>query len=990
MQTKTKIDHVFCSTEWGLLFPQCHLRALSSSVSDHCAMVLTGQTSQRQFKGFRFENYWLRMRGFDAVVQDSWSAPCPHSDAMMILHNKLLRLARALRHWSRKNIGNVALLSAIADQLILGLDQAQDHRDLTLAEIGLRQHLKMKLLGLAAIQRIRIWQRSRILWLRAGDADSKLFHIKANGRRRRNFIPLLQTDDSQLTTMVDKHRELHRHFSATIGTPKTRQCSLNWNLLDLPRLDLSSLDEQFSEEEIKKAVFALPSGKAPGPDGYTADCFKRCWEVIKHDVSAALHQFFALRGKHFHLLNTAYITLLPKSNEAIKVKDFRPISLIHSVRKIAGKLLSIRLALFLQQLIPPSQSAFIKSRSIHDNFLFVKNAIRSLHQHKDPALLLKMDIAGAFDNISWSFLMELFSHMGFGHKWCDMVSLLWSTASSRVMANGELGPPFIHRQGLRQGDPLSPMIFTLAIAPLHWLFAKAADAQLLTPLRLPPSQLRVSLYADDAALFISPKATDIKLTKEILGCFGSASGLVCNMQKSGFFPICCDDIDLVSLLQQFPVPVLQFPCTYLGLLLHYKSITRADIQPILDKLASRLQKWRGKLMTGDARLRLINSVLSSIPVYLITIFKLGAWAIKQIDKLRRNFLWRSKPDAEGGLALVNWSIVCRPKSLGGLGVIDLKRFGRALRLRWKWLEWRDQDRPWIGSPIPCDKDDLALFAAATNISIGAGTRVKFWHDRWLAGDAPGQIAPDLLRLCYRKNLTVEKALNGQHWLSGLHRISSESEMRQFTNLWARLRNIVLDPARHDEITWNRNAAAAYTTSSAYRCQFLGSFAVANYDKLWKSKVEAKCRFFFWLFLKGKILTNDNLAKRGIPHGPKCALCDQSEESALHLIIQCPFARSTWLLVGDWQDLPALMRAAQQASSIVNWWNDHICPLGAKAINTAIYTGWNIWKERNRRVFEKHVQHEDELLNLIKQDILQPMLSFHWTSDTQNSPEPEPD
>lgn len=227
-------------------------------------MVLTGQTSQRQFKGFRFENYWLRMRGFDAVVQDSWSAPCPHSDAMMILHNKLLRLARALRHWSRKNIGNVALLSAIADQLILGLDQAQDHRDLTLAEIGLRQHLKMKLLGLAAIQRIRIWQRSRILWLRAGDADSKLFHIKANGRRRRNFIPLLQTDDSQLTTMVDKHRELHRHFCATIGTPKTRQCSLNWNLLDLPRLDLSSLDEQFSEEEIK-SCFCPSLGQSSGP-----------------------------------------------------------------------------------------------------------------------------------------------------------------------------------------------------------------------------------------------------------------------------------------------------------------------------------------------------------------------------------------------------------------------------------------------------------------------------------------------------------------------------------------------------------------------------------------------------------------------------------------------------------------------------------------------------------------------------------------------------
>lgn len=168
-------------------------------------------------------------------------------------------------------------------------------------------------------------------------------------------------------------------------------------------------------------------------------------------------------------------------------------------------------------------------------------------------------------------------------------------------------------------------------------------------------------------------------------------------------------------------------------------------------------------------------------------------------------------------------------------------------------------------------------------------------------------------------------------------------MRQFTSLWARLRHIVLAPARQDVITWNRNAAASYTTSSAYRCQFFGSIVDGNCGKLWKSKVEAKCRFFFWLFLKGKILTNDNLARRGIPHSPKCNLCDQLEESALHLIIQCPFARSIWLHIGDWQDLPTLPLVAQHATSISSWWNDHRCPLGAKAVSTAIYTGWNIRK-----------------------------------------------
>lgn len=145
--------------------------------------------------------------------------------------------------------------------------------------------------------------------------------------------------------------------------------------------------------------------------------------------------------------------------------------------------------------------------------------------------------------------------------------------------------------------------------------------------------MKLCLFADDAALFISPTAADIATTRNILLTFGQASGLMANIQKCGIFPIACDGLDLHSLLWQLPVPVLQFPCTYLGLPLHYRNFTRGDLQPTLDKLAARLQIWKGKLMSSDARLRLVNSVLSAIPIHLITVFKLDGWAIKQIDKL---------------------------------------------------------------------------------------------------------------------------------------------------------------------------------------------------------------------------------------------------------------------------------------------------------------------------------------------------------------------
>ena len=250
---------------------------------------------------------------------------------------------------------------------------------------------------------------------------------------------------------------------------------------------------------------------------------------------------------------------------------------------------------------------------------------------KTLACLIKLDITKAFYPVSWEYLIKLLARRGFPTRWLDWLAVILRTSSSAILLNGCPGDSIMHRRVLRQGDPLSPYIFILAIDVLNNIFDIAMQQGFLSKLKGRHASLQISMYVDDVVIFSNPRRQDITCIMEIMNAFGAATGLQINMQKSTVAPIRCVGLDMEEILQDFPGPRVNFPMQYLGLPLTLGRLRMVHLQYIQDRAKGRVAGWQGRLLNVAGRRELVCSVLSSLSVYLLTAVKVPKNFLKELD-----------------------------------------------------------------------------------------------------------------------------------------------------------------------------------------------------------------------------------------------------------------------------------------------------------------------------------------------------------------------
>lgn len=493
-------------------------------------------------------------------------------------------MRRVLKAWS-KNLSNLVTAIENNKAMILFLDNLEEFRDLSIHEWNFRIMVKQNLENLLLQQKEYWKQRSKINWVKLGDENTAFFHSHATVQMKQKIIRSLKDSDGmEVTAHEAKASLLWEGFKDRLGQSECVQMVYDLSDLLHNTYDLSDLEMPFTHEEIEAIVKNLPCENSPGSDGFNTDFIKKCWDVIKHDF----YDLFEAFNNHdicLRSINGSYIALIPKIDNPMLVGDFRPISLLNTTLKLLTKILANRLQAVIKHLIHKHQYGFIQGRTIQDRLAWSFEYLHLCHKSKKELIILKLDFEKAFDKVEHQAILSILQHKGFGSK-CRK----WIEDILALVLNGVPGKTIHCKRGVRQGDPLSPILYVLTSDLLQSIVNKAKDMGLLRlPLDLGFQQdFPIIQYADDTLLILEACQRQLFVLKALLNSFAQSTGLKVNYAKSNLVPINVSSEKLEILLGTFQCQAGSLPFTYLGLPLGTSQLTVMECLPIVTRVEKRL------------------------------------------------------------------------------------------------------------------------------------------------------------------------------------------------------------------------------------------------------------------------------------------------------------------------------------------------------------------------------------------------------------------
>ena len=437
-----------------------------------------------------------------------------------------------------------------------------------------------------------------------------------------------------------------------------------------------NMEGLLTTHELTNSLFKHMKGSSsPGIDGFTVNHLRTFWYELQHITCDALNCSFG--GQLTGTLRKAVIKLLRKgTKDQTLTGNYRPISLLSIFYKLASCTITQRIKPAVNQIIGRQQKAYIKTNNIGSIILNLLNMIKHVTEKKKTALILLIDFRKAFDSIDHTFLQNALELFGFGPDIIQWIKLFFSKREAQILMGGHISDIIQLEQGVPQGDVISPYIFILMI---EILLIKINHTENLTGITFALIESRSETFADDTTIFLERTDTNLRTATKYITQFHNISGLSCNLDKTVVVPIgqntnkhdiLCPDLGMTW---DDTFTILGF--TIDNTLKHLDS----NFTKIKQKIQNLITLWKPYNLSLRGRITITKVKLVSQLTFVSTVLDTNHSIINEIQELINNFVMGIKP---GGKHWISKDIIYTPTKLGGLGVIFLEDFIKAIKCSW--------------------------------------------------------------------------------------------------------------------------------------------------------------------------------------------------------------------------------------------------------------------------------------------------------------------
>ena len=516
--------------------------------------------------------------------------------------------------------------------------------------------------------------RARERWAEEGETSSSYFLRQEKSRVVKKLFTGIRNTQGVVVSSISAILRVWcmfyvQLFSASLLVASDQDFFINSLELSLSSLESEACDGVTREPECKSALHKMKNNKSPGVDGLPYEFYRQFWPILGSDLVDVYNECFT-SGKLSFSQRTGLITLLYKRGDKLDTKNWRPISLLCTDYKILSKVLTNRLLLVISSVVGVAQTCGVPGRFSSENVRFIQDAIDYANDSNTGAALISLDQEKAFDRVEWPFMLRVLEAMNFGPSFRAWVKLLYTQIFSQVLVNDFTSDLFPVTHGVRQGCPLSPLLYILVAETIASAIRKDPDIDGFSL----PNCVRHKLfqYADDTSVFVMSDHS-LRSLFSLFERYERASGAKLNVSKS-------HGLLMGAWKSRSNLPVAlhwsnEF-ITILGCRLGNNIIP--DWNYLLEKFGNQLSVWKSLQLSFRGRAMIANVLGLSIFWYQATIFDVPKTVIFRINKLLFPFVWNKKRE---------WmarSSVTQSIADGGLGVVDVSR--KVLSLRVIWLK----------------------------------------------------------------------------------------------------------------------------------------------------------------------------------------------------------------------------------------------------------------------------------------------------------------